>query len=63
MGRWPVDSAYLLDISLYCTMAPHADARRDIVNMLLDVSWDVVFLTGDVCVGSRTVLPDIEIGY
>jgi hypothetical protein len=60
-GR-PVYDAFGLEISLHCNLAPHPDTRGDIVNMLLDVSRDVVFLAGDVLMTASTMLPEVKLG-
>jgi hypothetical protein len=60
-SSWP-DSILGLDIALPRTIAPHSDARGHIVNMLLNTSWNVVCLAGDVLMSARTMLPEVEVG-
>ena len=62
VSRRPVDGAFGLEIALTHTIGSHSDTGRHIVNMLLDMSGNMIFLAGDVLVSARIVLPEIKIG-
>ena len=57
-----MDGPFGLEIALTHTIGPHSDTGRHVVNMLLNMSGNVIFLAGDVLVSARTVLPEIKIG-
>ena len=57
-----MDGPFGLEIALTHTIGSHSDTGRHIVNMLLDMSGNMIFLAGDVLVSARIVLPEIKIG-
>lgn len=38
------------------------DTRGDIVDVLLDITWNMILLASDILMGSSTVFPDEEVG-
>jgi hypothetical protein len=60
-GGRPVDNALRLEIALQGTIAPHADTWGHVIDMVLNMSRNVVFLASDILMSARTMLPDVEI--
>jgi hypothetical protein len=56
-----VASIALLYATLVETSMAETNTRSQVINVLLHMSWDVIFLSGNISMLSRSIFPDIEV--
>ncbi len=55
-------SLLLIQATLQPVIFSHCDARGNVVNMLLDMSGNMILIAGNIGMVPRAVLPEVEVG-